>query len=145
MNGDSEKPPAVDAAEPAGEIRAARQFSLGGLLWFAVLFSLWCSQVAIAREYCRTGREVNLVDSPAWLTSIFLAWIVLSFFCYRQKFYWIFLCHCLLPLAFVLCHAPWWQAFVTITFVMNLLCFPGAVLAMVSRWLSRGKNPDGRH
>ena len=41
----------------ASEPRDPRQFSLGSLLWFVVLTSLWCSQIAVVREFVLDERS----------------------------------------------------------------------------------------
>jgi len=119
------------------------------------LCSLWCSQAAILKTAYDAPRGGDFRESAAALTSIFLAWIVLSFFCYRQKFYGILSYHLLGPIvgtSFLLLRDDGmqtaWQGFVALVIVMNLVCFPGAVLAMVSRWLHRpsaaAKPPNDR-
>jgi hypothetical protein len=142
MSANGEKPHVADVAKPAAEVRATHQFSLRGLLWFAVLCSLWCSQIPILRCAELTSRGLEFPPSAATLTSVFLAWAVLPSFCFRQKFYGIFLGYLLAPLI-GLCllllrggeTTELWQHFAGIVWEANLVCFPGTVIAVTWRWL----------
>jgi hypothetical protein len=143
MNGDASRPPAADTEGAAADARETRQFGIRGFLWFILLCALWLPQPPIFKGAWEAPRGVDFTQNGIALTNIFLAWGVLSLFCLRQRFYGIFFCHLLLPLVgtgILLVRdgvQNLWHGFVLIVLVMNLVCFPGAVLAMVSRWLHR--------
>jgi hypothetical protein len=142
MSGDGNRPPVLDAVQGA-TVRETRQFGIRGFLWFVLLCGLWFPLPRIFKEVWEAPRGYDFTQNTVTLTNVFLAWAVLSFFCLRQKFYGIFLCHLLLPVLgagiLLVRDGPsnLWHGFVLIVLVMNLACFPGTVLAMVSRWLHR--------
>jgi hypothetical protein len=141
MNADDDKPPSEDAGESAAEVREPRQFSIHGFLCFTLLCALWCPQPMIFKGFWEAPQGFDLTKNIVTLASVFLAWAILLLFCFRQRFYGIFVCHLLLPFAgtlyvlFCYGHRYMGHGFVLFVLAMNLVCFPGAVLAMISRWL----------
>jgi hypothetical protein len=133
----------VSQDEPAYEARDPRQFSLGSLLWFVVLTSLWCSQIAVVREVVFGNTLILAVASVA---SVLMAWTLLSWFCFRQRLFGIFTLQCVVPATI----AIWtlWPLFdtttnsfrnllgffVVVTLCANLLSFPIAAISMAMRW-----------
>jgi hypothetical protein len=77
-----------------------------------------------------------------------LAWVVLAGFYYYHRLFKTLAAHCLVPagIATLLIgdrpgSSAWWHGLATLLicagFFVNVLCFPFAVLAMVTRWLER--------
>jgi hypothetical protein len=147
MDGDNNEPQGVDSAQPPAGASGTHQFSLRGLLWFAVLCALWCPQPIIFKEFWGAPRGFDLSQNRINLATVLIAWMVLSGFCYRQRFFGIFACHLLLPLLATL-YVVWryggnslGHALVLFVLAMNIVCFPGTSLAMILRWLRRGGLP----
>jgi hypothetical protein len=133
----------VSQNEPAPEARAFRQFSLASLLWFVLLSSLWCSQIAVVRNSVMGNADLLTASS---LTSVVLAWVVLSWFCYRQRFFIIFVFQCVFPIplgvmgistalsgsedSILISFGP----FLCIALGTNLILFPIMAAIMAIRW-----------
>lgn len=138
MNADDASPTPTTA-----EIRETRQFSIRGLMWFILLCALWCPQPRIFTEFWVAPRGFDLSANRINVACVFIAWVVLLAACYRQKFYGIFACHLVLPFLGTIYVVLRYgignlgHGFVLFVLAMNLACFPGAVLAMVVRWLRR--------
>jgi hypothetical protein len=119
---------------PPGRTANPRQFSLWGLMVFVTVFSVWCSQIAVASQ------RAEVRDTPrngiTWLLSIFLAWGVLSLFYYRHRLWGPFTFQSWFPwtLSALLLPTSGWQSFSQWVLLMNLICFPWAVLVMALRW-----------
>ena len=129
--------------ESASEACTSRQFSLRSLLWFVALTSLWCSQIAVVRELVLTNTHFLAASSVA---SVLVAWIVLSWFCFRQRLFIMFTFHCVLP-AVIGLWTFWllldatagsirhsWGPFLGVVLLANLFLFPVAATTMAIRW-----------
>ena len=129
--------------EPPSEACTPRQFSLGSLLWFVVLTSLWCSQIAVVRNSVVGNTDLLTASS---LTSVVLAWVVLSWFCYRQRFLFVFVLQCVLPISVGVMGISTslsgsehsilrsFGPFFCITLGANLILFPIMAAIMAIRW-----------
>jgi hypothetical protein len=134
----------VSQDEAASEALTPRQFSLGSLLWFVLLASLWCSQIAVVRELVLAGTYVLKASSVA---SVLVAWIALSWFCFHQRLFLILAIQCMVP-AFLGLGAlllsfgdkadlfvdPW-KLFFGMTLCANLISFPIGAINMAIRWV----------
>jgi hypothetical protein len=137
----------TDAGRGPAEVRETRQFGIRGLMWFTLFCALWCPQPMIFKEFWAAPRGFDLSHNHINMATVLIAWVVLLGFCCCQKFYGIFACHLLLPLLGTL-YVVWryggrnlGHGLVLFVLAMNIVCFPGASLAMISRWLHRGGLP----
>jgi hypothetical protein len=137
----------IAPSSPPSEGRETRQFGIRGMMWFTLLCALWIPQPTIFAEFWTAPRGFDLSKNNITVASVVIAWAVLAFACYRQRFYGIFLCHLLLPIIMtaliVLNHGSGnlRHGLVLFALVMNLICFPGMVVAMATRWLRRPAPP----
>jgi hypothetical protein len=140
---DDDKRPTAQDAKTVANACGTHQFSLRALLWFAVLCSLWCSQIPIARSTKLWAKGLEFPLTTASATSIFLAWAVLPFFGFRQRLYGILFAHLLLPpvgFVFYMCRDGvtddlFWQHFAGFVLVVNCVSFPAALAVATWRWL----------
>ena len=135
----------IAPSSPPPEGHELRQFGIRGMMWFTLLCALWIPQLIIFKEFWTAPRGFDLSKNNITVASVVIAWAVLAFAAYRQRFYGIFLCHLLLPFimpALIVLHygsGNLQHGLVLFALVMNLICFPGMVLAMAVRWLRRAK------
>jgi hypothetical protein len=135
--------PQLSKDEPASQARSSRQFSLASLLWFVVVTSLWCSQIAVVRQLLFAETYVPTASS---VVSVLVAWIALSWFCFRQRLVLLFVFQGVFPamlglgsllqffdIAPSFTHNSW-RPFFDVTLGTNLLWFPIATIAMAIRW-----------
>jgi hypothetical protein len=146
--------PHLSQDQPASQARSSRQFSLASLLWFVVVTSLWCSQIAVVRQLALADTHILPASS---MMSVLVAWIVLSWFCLRQRLLLIFTFQCVSPAVLGLgsllqafdiapsfAHSSW-QPFFDLTLGTNLIWFPVATVAMAVRWACPKATPPKRH
>ena len=129
--------------EPASEAQSSRQFSLRSLLWFVVLTSLWCSQIAVVRGLVLSNTHLLAASSVA---SVLVAWIVMSWYSLRQRLFIIFTFQCVFPAIIGLwtlgqCvdnptrpFSDLFDPFFGVAFCANLIWFPAAAITMAARW-----------
>ena len=140
--------------EPASEAGTSRQFSLRSLLWFVVLTSLWCSQIAVVRRLVLADADTLAASS---VVSVLVAWIAMSWFCLHQRVFFIFIFQCVFPalmgfgvlLQHVQAASPllrdWWYPFFEVTLSMNLFWFPIVTVIMAVHWAWPAAKTKKRH
>jgi hypothetical protein len=108
------------------------------MLWFVVLTSLWCSQIAVARELLNAPTST---PHASFFVYVVPAWIALSWFSYRQRMFIILALQCVLPgtIGLVAAHNLTSQSsfscFTEFALFANLVWFPAAAITMAVRWL----------
>ena len=129
--------------DAASEASDPRQFSLRSLLWVVVLTSLWCSQIAVVRN--SVVGNVGLPTASAF-ASVVLTWVVLSWFCYRQRVSIMFVFQFVFPASVGIMGVSAalsgsedsiltsFGPFFCITLGANLIWFPIMAAIMAIRW-----------
>jgi hypothetical protein len=125
------------AAIPSGP----RQFSLRSLMVFVAVCAMYFSQ------FTPSVLGFSIGATP-WRTAVTVAltWIILAVFYWWHRLFGMFLIHCLAPglIAALLIgndpgsRAGWYglaMVVILAAVLVNMLCFPVAVIVMAARWL----------
>jgi uncharacterized membrane protein len=139
--------------QPTGpETDAPAQFGLGGMLWFVVACSAYCSQLAACPQLFTQWRSV---------LAIFVAWLILGAFLLTKGVRGMIVAHCAAPvLVLAVCllgvlitphlvladFGAFLRALAVVCLVSSLVSFPASVVRLVlvaiwGRFQGTGKSP----